>query len=87
MLLYWGIFTIGFFAGSILSFMAFAAKKPEDDPEYEAVPIKALQGQSEAISLGSPYLKGKSPSVPYLSNYLPPNPSHRQQRHQIPQIN
>jgi len=34
MLLYWGIFTSGFIVGAILSFMMFAAKNPQDDPDY-----------------------------------------------------
>lgn len=35
MLLYWGMFTIGFLVGAILSYIALAPKKPEQDPEYE----------------------------------------------------
>lgn len=31
MLLYWAMFTIGFWAGTILSFRLFAAKKPEEE--------------------------------------------------------
>lgn len=34
MLLFWGIFTVGFIFGAILSFMMFAAKNPEEDPDY-----------------------------------------------------
>jgi len=36
MLLYWGMFTIGFSIGAILSFITFAPKKPEE--EYENLP-------------------------------------------------
>lgn len=35
MLLYWGMFTIGFSIGAVFSLITFAPKKPEDDPEYE----------------------------------------------------
>ena len=42
MLLYWGIFTLGFFAGSILAFITFAPRRPQDDPEYET----EIQGES-----------------------------------------
>lgn len=35
MLLYWGIFTLGFTAGSIIAYLALAPKNPEDDPEFE----------------------------------------------------
>jgi len=36
MLLYWGMFTVGFTIGAVFSFITFAAKKPEEDAEYEA---------------------------------------------------
>lgn len=50
MLLYWGLFTVGFLFGSILSFFTFAPKKPEDDTEYESQPnLMALKGQSAPI--------------------------------------
>ncbi|MBI2327940.1 hypothetical protein HYU92_06510 [Candidatus Curtissbacteria bacterium] len=35
MLLYWGMFTIGFYIGAIFSFIIFAAKKPEEEEEYQ----------------------------------------------------
>lgn len=35
MLLYWGMFTLGFSIGAVFAFVAFAPKKPQDDPEYE----------------------------------------------------
>ena len=34
MLLFWGMFTVGFIFGAILSFMMFGAKTPEEDPDY-----------------------------------------------------
>ncbi|MEK7120752.1 MAG: hypothetical protein AAB840_01540 [Patescibacteria group bacterium] len=34
MLLYWGMFTIGFSIGAIFAFITFAPKKPEE--EYQA---------------------------------------------------
>ena len=47
MLLYWGMFTVGFLFGSILAFVTFAPKKPEDDAEYETQPnLMALKSQS-----------------------------------------
>lgn len=50
MLLYWGLFTVGFLFGSILSFVTFAPKKPEEDAEYETQPdLLALKGQSAPI--------------------------------------
>jgi len=36
MLLYWGMFTVGFSIGAIFSFITFASKKPEG--EYENLP-------------------------------------------------
>jgi len=41
-LLYWGIFTLGFLFGAILSFVTLAPKKPEEDPEYESQPINLI---------------------------------------------
>jgi len=35
MLLYWGMFTVGFTIGAIFSFVTFAAKKPEEEADYE----------------------------------------------------
>lgn len=49
MLLYWGMFTVGFLFGSVLAFVTFAPKKPEDDPEYGERPIKDFEGLSGAI--------------------------------------
>ena len=34
MLLYWGVFTVGFIIGTIISFIMFSAKNPEDDQGY-----------------------------------------------------
>ena len=34
MLLYWGVFTVGFSIGAVFSFIIFASKKPEEDIEY-----------------------------------------------------
>lgn len=46
MLLYWGMFTVGFLFGSILAFITFAPKKPEeDDVEYEKGLIRDYKGQ------------------------------------------
>ena len=36
MLLYWGMFTVGFMFGAVFSFVTFAPKKPQEDTEYEA---------------------------------------------------
>lgn len=33
MLLYWGMFTVGFTIGAVLSFITFAAKTPEAEHE------------------------------------------------------
>lgn len=38
MMLYWGMFTVGFLFGAILAYAVLAPKKPEDDPEYETPP-------------------------------------------------
>lgn len=46
MLLYWGMFTLGFFAGSILAFVVFASKEPEDEMEYRQQTINSLQTTS-----------------------------------------
>ena len=35
MLLYWGMFTIGFMFGAIFTFVTFAAKKPQEDADYD----------------------------------------------------
>ena len=35
MLLYWGLFTVGFTVGAILSFLTFAAGKPEQEEIYD----------------------------------------------------
>jgi len=37
MILYWGIFTLGFWAGAILAFIIFAPKSPQDDPDYAEI--------------------------------------------------
>ena len=34
MLLYWGMFTMGFTIGAVFSFITLAVKKPEEDAEY-----------------------------------------------------
>jgi len=34
MLLYWGLFTVGFSIGAVFSFITFAPKRPEEDIEY-----------------------------------------------------
>lgn len=49
MLLYWGMFTVGFLFGSVLAFVTFAPKKPEDDPEYTGMEMKGFKGFSEAV--------------------------------------
>jgi len=34
MLLYWGMFSVGFTLGAILSYITLAPKRPEEDIEY-----------------------------------------------------
>ena len=36
MLLYWGMFTIGFGIGAVFTFITFASKKPEDENDFES---------------------------------------------------
>ena len=69
MLLYWGMFTIGFTIGAVFSFITFAAKKPEEEKEYlpESKPL-------------TNYLLKDSPSVDkaptaslFTTNQLPPS--------------
>ena len=67
MLLYWGMFTVGFLAGSILAFVTFAAKKPEDDPEYENPRAKTaldnyilLTNRPRTDLIQNPVLQGKT---------------------------
>jgi len=71
MLLYWGIFTLGFFFGSILAFVVFAPKKPEDDAEYESQPINPpavlsplqdAQNNKRLFALVVPQSKSKKPT-------------------------
>lgn len=50
MLLYWGMFTVGFLFGGILSFVTFAPKKPENDPEYESGPAIIFKDKNSLIS-------------------------------------
>ena len=55
MLLFWGIFTVGFIFGAILSFMMFAAKNPEEDPDYsdQIIPKGNLHAKTQIASLNS----------------------------------
>jgi hypothetical protein len=41
MLLYWGMFTVGFSIGAIFSFITFATKRPEEEADYK---INGLPG-------------------------------------------
>lgn len=43
------MFTVGFLFGSVLAFVTFAPKKPEDDPEYTEMEMKDFKGLSEAV--------------------------------------
>lgn len=55
MLLYWGMFTTGFIVGAILSFMMFAAKTPEEDPDYrnQTIPRGDLNAKTQGASLNT----------------------------------
>lgn len=55
MLLYWGIFTTGFIVGAILSFIMFAAKTPQEDPDYRdrIIPGNNINAGTSATSLTS----------------------------------
>ena len=64
MLLYWGIFTVGFIFGSILAFVTFAPKNPQDDPEYET-PLNFQQIDTQSLSLSQSSAKNGL----YKSNY------------------
>ncbi len=80
MLLYWAIFTLGFFAGSILAFVVFAPKNPEEDPEYETPQLfsqapKTING--ELVDLLSTYSKKSTPT----------QKSQRDQSNQIAKVN
>lgn len=66
MMLYWGMFTLGFFAGTILVFITFAPKNPAQDPEYEPLqplPIPNLsqkrlyRSNYRQVKLNSPFPK------------------------------
>jgi len=56
MLLYWGMFTVGFGIGAVFTFITFAPKKPEDENDFESgydkdlrLPLKRpLQEQARA---------------------------------------
>jgi len=50
MLLYWGMFTIGFLVGSIFAYITFAPKKPEEDGEYESE-AAPFEGKSRGITV------------------------------------
>lgn len=50
MLLYWGMFTLGFLFGSILSFVTFAPKKPEDDLEYETKNVLSVSKNKKRLT-------------------------------------
>lgn len=45
MLLYWGLFTMGFTIGAVFSFITFAAKKPEEEKDYQ----ESISGLSRLI--------------------------------------
>lgn len=53
MLLFWGIFTIGFIFGAILSFVMFAAKNPQEDPDYndQIIPKGSLNAETQIAGL------------------------------------
>ena len=59
-MLYWGMFTIGFTIGAVFSFIAFAPKKPESDPEYETS-ANPLQSANETKPIDSKAI--------YISNH------------------
>ncbi len=51
MLLYWGMFTVGFTVGTIFAFITFVAKNPEDEIDTvadELTSSRALWGKSQA---------------------------------------
>ena len=67
MLLYWGMFTMGFLFGAILAYITFAPKKPEDDPEYENPPDYLTQTKPPLPSyprLDQPITALKESSLP-----------------------
>ena len=77
MLLYWGMFTIGFMAGAILSFVTFAAKKPEEDIEYETnSTTKLTQGLSGDIRTDQQISRGLF--LAHTQKQLSSNPQKRQ---------
>lgn len=55
MLLYWGMFTAGFIIGTILSFMMFGTKNPQEDAEYkdQTTPSNNLNHSSQAANISS----------------------------------
>lgn len=68
MLLFWGIFTVGFFFGAILSYLVFAAKTPEEEENRKINPKTGyliskyhLNQYRENLKLDTAIL-GKTPS-------------------------
>lgn len=49
MLLYWGMFTVGFTIGTVFSFITFAAKNPEEESKDKGL---TLNGKVELENPG-----------------------------------
>jgi len=79
MLLYWGMFSVGFIIGAVISFITFAPKKPQDDPDFE-MPMDYLAQDQSITALNqsnnstitqlpaSPIIAVRQSAHPQLSN-------------------
>lgn len=66
MLLYWAMFTVGFWAGAILSFKLFATKKPEEEE------LPSIKDGKTFVLLSNTKMQSDDKSTPIPVNQTKP---------------